>query len=175
MTKKGIHKMNILYPKEYIESVYEIDFFKYYEQGFKGLIFDIDNTLVCHGADATEECIKLFKQLKDIGFNCILLSNNKKQRVKRLADQVGVPYIYSAGKPFVKNYNKALSIINCDKNKAIFFGDQIFTDVLGANRAGIYSVLTKPINKKEEIQIIIKRIPEKIVLYFYNLKNKMKK
>ena len=82
--------MSILYPKEYIESVYEIDFLKYYELGFEGLIFDIDNTLVCHGADATEECIKLFKQLKDIGFNCILLSNNKKQRLKRLADQAGV-------------------------------------------------------------------------------------
>ena len=86
--------MIFLYPREYINSTYEIDFDKLYKQGYRGIIFDIDNTLVPHGAPADERAISLFTHLKEIGFSCMLLSNNKEPRVKMFNDAVGVDYIY---------------------------------------------------------------------------------
>ena len=70
------------YPDEWLDSAYVIDYEKLYKEGYRGLIFDIDNTLVPHGAPADERAIALFKRLKEIGFSCCLLSNNKEPRVK---------------------------------------------------------------------------------------------
>ena len=86
------------YPKEWVDSTYEIDWEGWREKGKKGVIFDIDNTLVPHGAPADERALALFKQLHGLGFQTILLSNNKEPRVKSFAEQVQSPYIYKAGK-----------------------------------------------------------------------------
>ena len=156
------------YPDKYMESTYAIDFEKLYREGIKGLIFDVDNTLVPHGADADARAIALFQQLHTIGFKIMLLSNNKEPRVKRFCDAViGADYIYKAGKPKRMNYIKAMQMMGVDIKSTVFVGDQLFTDVWGAKRTGIYSILVKPIHPKEEIQIVFKRYLEKIVLYFY--------
>ena len=164
--------LEMLYPGEYLDSAYDIDFEKLYEEGYRGLIFDIDNTLVPHGAGADERAKKLFWRLKALGFGCCLLSNNKEARVKMFNDDVRVQYIYDAHKPSVKNYRQAMRLMNTDVSNTIFIGDQIFTDVYGANRAGIRTILVKPIHPKEEIQIVLKRYLEKIVLFFYLRKKK---
>lgn len=156
-----------LYPKEYVTSPYKIDYKVFYNKGFRGVLFDIDNTLVGHNDDADENTINLFISLKNLGFDICLLSNNREERVKRFNKNLNLKYIHKAGKPSRKAYYDGMKKINCNKNNTIFIGDQIFTDIFGANRAGIYSVLVKPIAKKEEIQIVIKRYLEKIVLYFY--------
>lgn len=158
------------YPDEYMESSYVIDYERLYREGYRGIIFDIDNTLVPHGAPADERAIALFDRLKKIGFDCILLSNNKEPRVKMFNDSVHVRYIFKAGKPGVKNYRKAMEMMGTDKWNTFFVGDQLFTDVWGAKKAGIRSFLVRPINPKEEIQIVLKRYLEKIVLYFYKKK-----
>lgn len=155
------------YPGEYVDSTYVIDFDKLYVEGYRGLIFDIDNTLVPHGAKADERAKKLFAHLKELGFTCCLLSNNKEPRVKMFNDDVQVNYIFKAGKPSVKNYKKAMEIMGTNEADTLFVGDQIFTDIYGANRAGIRTILVKPIHPKEEIQIVLKRYLEKIVLFFY--------
>ena len=155
------------YPDEWLDSAYVIDYEKLYKEGYRGLIFDIDNTLVPHGASADERAIALFKRLKEIGFSCCLLSNNKEPRVKMFNEQIGVSYIFKAGKPGKKGYEQAMRKIGTDKKTTVFIGDQLFTDVWGANRAGIYSILVKPIHPKEEIQIVLKRYLEKIVLFWY--------
>ena len=120
------------YPDEWLDSAYVIDYEKLYKEGYRGLIFDIDNTLVPHGAPADERAIALFKRLREIGFSCCLLSNNKEPRVKMFNEKIGVSYIFKAG-----------------------------------------NILVKPINPKEEIQIVLKRRLEWIILYFY--KKTMKK
>ena len=97
----------------------------------------------------------------------MLLSNNKEPRVKMFNDAVHVNYIYKAGKPGTKNYHAAMVRMGSDEKNTLFVGDQLFTDIWGANRAGIYSILVQPIDKKEEIQIVLKRYLEKIVLHFY--------
>lgn len=158
------------YPKEYLNSVYDIDFEMYYKQGIRGIISDIDNTLVPHGAPADNEIIKLFEQLHAMGFDTCLISNNKEPRVEPFAYSVNSKYIYDAHKPSTKNYIKAMELMKTDKDSTLFIGDQIFTDVWGANRTGIQTILLKPINKKEEIQIVLKRIPEKFVLWRWKKK-----
>ncbi len=155
------------YPKEYRESTYEIDFEKFRNAGYRAVIFDIDNTLVEHGAPADERSIALIEKLKALGYEIMLLSNNKEPRVKMFNDAVHVKYIYKAGKPGTKNYHAAMVLMGSTQKNTLFVGDQLFTDVWGANRAGIYSILVKPIDKKEEIQIVLKRYLEKIVLHFY--------
>ena len=97
--------MSFLYPGEYIDSTYSIDFDKLYKEGYRGVIFDIDNTLVTHGSPADERAIALFKHLKELGFSCLVLSNNKEPRVKSFAKQVGIKYIYKAGKPKPSSYS----------------------------------------------------------------------
>lgn len=165
--------LKTFYPDQYVASTYVIDFDKLYEEGIRGLIFDIDNTLVPHGAPADERAIKLFQKLKEIGFRCCLISNNKEPRVANFNEPIQVDYVYDAHKPSTKNYRKAMEIMGTDTSNTVFIGDQLFTDVWGAKRTGIKSILVKPIHPKEEIQIVLKRYLEKIVLYFY-LKNKKK-
>lgn len=155
------------YPKEYYTSTYVIDFQKYYDQGFRGILFDIDNTLVPHNAPATKKAIQLMERLKAIGFQVCLVSNNKEPRVAEFNKKLKVQYIFKAGKPLKKGYHRAMELLGTTADNTMFVGDQLFTDLWGANRSGIYSVLVKPINKKEEIQIVLKRIPEKLILFFY--------
>lgn len=155
------------FPDDYVASTYVIPFEKLYGEGYRGLIFDIDNTLVPHGAPADERAKKLFTRLKEIGFDCCLLSNNHEPRVQMFNQEIQVHYIYDAHKPSVKNYQKAMELMGTDLHSTIFIGDQLFTDVWGAKRAGIRNILVKPIHPKEEIQIVFKRQLEKIVLYFY--------
>ena len=161
------------YPDRYYGSTYNIDLQKEYDRGIRGIIFDIDNTLVEHGADADDRAIEFFNHLKEIGFKVCLLSNNQKPRVERFNEDIGAYYIYNAHKPSRKNYEKAMSMMHTDKSNTLFVGDQLFTDIFGARRTGIRSYLVKPIDKKEEIQIVLKRYLEKIVLFFY--KRRVKK
>ncbi len=164
---------SFFYPGEYLDSTYVIDFDKLYKEGYRGVIFDIDNTLVPHGAPADERAISLFKHLKKLGFSCMLLSNNKEPRVKMFNDAVQVNYMYKAGKPKPSGYRKAMEIMGCDTSNTIFVGDQIFTDVMGANLAGIRTILVKPIHPKEEIQIVLKRFLEKPIIACYLLHCKL--
>lgn len=158
---------DMFFPDRYETSAYVIDFENLYAEGFKGLIFDIDNTLVPHGAPADKRAVELFERLKRIGFKCCLISNNQEPRVKMFNEKIQVDYVYNAHKPSVKNYKKAMEIMGTGTGDTLFVGDQLFTDVWGAKRAGIRNILVKPIHPKEEFQIVLKRYLERIVLYFY--------
>lgn len=155
------------YPKEYLDSAYEINFDEFASRGYRGVIFDIDNTLVPHGAPADERAKKLFAHLKEMGVSACLLSNNKEPRVAMFNEDIHVFTISKGGKPNPKGYRRAMELMGTNENNTLFVGDQLFTDVWGANRTGIYSILVRPIHPKEEIQIVLKRYLEKIVLHFY--------
>ena len=143
---RGTILMRMFYPDRREKSAYTIDYADLYRKGYRGVIFDIDNTL---------------------GFSTCLLSNNQKPRVAPFADAVGSIYIENAHKPSVKNYQEACRRMGIKEEQAVFVGDQLFTDVYGAKRTGLYNILTEPINPKEEIQIVLKRYLEHIVLFFY--------
>ena len=160
------------YPGEYLDSTYVIDFEKLAKEGYRGIIFDIDNTLVPHGAPADDRAKTLFARLKALGFQCCLLSNNQLPRVEQFNKDVQVHFIENAHKPSGKNYKKAMELMKTDTSNTLFVGDQLFTDIYGANRAGIRTILVKPIHPKEEIQIVLKRYLEKPILYFYRRKKR---
>ena len=169
-TQKGFEDFMIetFYPDAYLDSVHEVDFAAFKAQGYKAVIFDIDNTLVCHGAPATPEIILFFERLRHMGFQIMVMSNNKEPRVKSFAEAVGgIGYIYKANKPARSGYMYCMQVMGTKACETLFVGDQLFTDVWGAKRCDIYSILVKPIDKKEEFQIILKRYLERIVLYFY--------
>ncbi len=163
------------FPDAYVASTYVISFQKLYEEGIRGVIFDIDNTLVPHGAPADERAKKLFQELEALGIKACLISNNQEPRVKMFNESIGVPYIPNAHKPARTNYLKAMEIMGTDKTSTVFVGDQLFTDVYGAKRTGIRNILVKPIHPQEEIQIVLKRYLERIVLYFYKREKKVEK
>lgn len=165
----------MFFPDEYLESTYKINFEELYRKGYRGIIFDIDNTLVPHGAPSDEKSEKLFENLKQIGFQCCLLSNNQYQRVSSFNEKIQVHFIENAHKPSRKNYLKAMDIMGTSLENTLFVGDQLFTDVYGAKRVGIHNILVKPIHPKEEIQIVLKRKLEKIVLFFYAKEQRKRK
>ncbi len=155
------------YPKRLAPTSYDIHYEKLYKEGYRGILFDIDNTLVEHGADASERAIELFEKLKKIGFQTCLISNNSGERVRRFNEKIGTNYIQKANKPAKKNYIRATKIMGTTIDNTVFVGDQLFTDVYGANRVGMMTYLVKPIHPKEEIQIVLKRKLERIVLHAY--------
>ena len=149
--------MSKLYPWAEAASAYQIDYQKEYDNGVRGVLFDVDNTLVRHGEPATKQAKELFEHLRSIGLKTCIISNNKEPRVSPFAKEVGSDYIYKAGKPSVRGYEDAMKRIHTTPDTTIFIGDQIFTDIYGANRAGIRTYLVQPIHPKEEIQIVLKR------------------
>jgi HAD superfamily phosphatase (TIGR01668 family) len=162
-----MHVLEQFYPDYRAESAYVIGYEDWYQKGKRGILFDIDNTLVPHGAPADERSKELFNHLRKLGFRTMLLSNNKEPRVKSFAGEVQSDYLYDAGKPGVKAYREAMERLHTDKNTTLFVGDQLFTDIWGARRCEIPTILVQPIHPKEEIQIVLKRKLERIVIHFY--------
>lgn len=156
------------YPDYEADNAYGIAYEELYEAGYRGIIFDIDNTLVPHGLPADHRARELFGRLRKLGFQTVLLSNNKEPRVKPFGDAVGSCYVFKAGKPGREGYQKAMGLMGSNAGNTLFVGDQLFTDVWGAKKAGIVTYLVKPIHPKEEIQIVLKRRLERIVLFFYH-------
>ena len=167
--------LEILYPDAWVSSTYKIPFEKLYKKGYRGIIFDIDNTLVPHGAPADERAEALFAHLKELGFEYALISNNKGPRVQMFNENIHAYTVCDAHKPNPENYLKATAIMGLEKDQVVFVGDQIFTDVLGAKLAGIFSILVQPIHPKEEIQIVLKRKLERIILKKYKIKRRAEK
>lgn len=167
----GEKMFKVFYPYQYVESVFSIDYKKLYDRGYRGIIFDIDNTLVHHGDDSTKEVDDLFELIQGIGLKTLLLSNNDEERVKRFLSNINSLYICDAQKPSVTNYFKAIEMMNINKSEVLFIGDQVFTDILGANRSGIVSILVKYIRLTDNAKIGKRRHLENIILSFYK-KNK---
>lgn len=159
-----------LYPDEDVDSAYHIDYQSYYDKGYRGILFDVDNTLVEHDQPVTLGAIELFQRLNEMGFQTCIISNNKDDRVRPLAEALESDYVYKAGKPSAKGYLKGMEQMRTTPETTLFIGDQIFTDIWGANRANVHSILVKQIARHEEIQIVLKRILEKIVLIGYRRK-----
>ena len=165
--------LECFYPDVYLDSAYDIDYKDMFEKGYRGIIFDIDNTLVKDNAPADERSCELIKRLETMGFKCMVVSNNKEHRGKSFCDVVKLDYVFKAHKPGTDGFFTAMKRMETDLTDTFFVGDQLFTDVWGAKRTGIHNILVRPINPKEEIQIVLKRYLEKIVLHFYKkrLKN----
>ncbi len=142
--------LKLFYPDEYAEDVFSIDYEKLYEMGYRAVIFDLDNTLVPHGAPSTPEVDGLFSLIQQTGLKTLILSDNGETRMSLFLENISTPYICNAGKPKTANYKKALKALEVKKDEAIYIGDQLFTDILGANLSGIDCILVKYIGYYDE-------------------------
>ena len=153
------------YPTAYYSSAYVIDFECLFQKGYRGLLTDVDNTLVPHGAPVDERSAALIQKLRQMGWSVCIISNNDEERVKPFADAVECPYIYKAGKPGSKGYEAGMKRIGTTKEQTVFLGDQLFTDIWGANQAGISSLLVQPIARDPHFHIRLKRAGEALVRF----------
>ena len=162
------------YPYAYVNSVFDIDYEKLYALGYRGIVFDIDNTLVHHGDASTPEVDALFQKIHKIGLKTLLLSNNSKERIEGFIENIDTLYIEMANKPDTAGYYKAQKMLGLKKQEMLFVGDQLFTDILGANRCGFASIPVKFIRIDETAPIGKRRHVENIILKFYQRSKKYK-
>ena len=160
---------SLLFPYEYVDSVFAIDYKKLLQKGYKGIIFDLDMTLVPHGADSTKEIDELFKTIHSVGLKTILLTNNSEERVKRFIKNIDTLYLCDAQKPDTEWYLKAVEMMGIQKSETVFIGDQIFIDIYGANKSGIANILVKYVTAEVETKIGIRRNLEKMILALYRI------
>lgn len=161
-----------LYPTQMIQAIYDLPLDTLKEAGIKGIIFDIDNTLVPYDeAEPNEQIIAFFEKLKAEGFSITLVSNNNEDRVIKFNERLKVFAIHKAQKPRRKYLRRALDFMKCTEQEAILVGDQIFTDVYGGNRLGLATYLVQPISDKDEWQVKLKRKLERYIIACYK-KNK---
>lgn len=155
------------FPFNQVASVFRIDYGQLAALGYRGLIFDIDQTLVNHGDPATPEIEALFADLQRQGFKTMLLSNNDEERILDFTRNIDSPFIALADKPKPHAYHQALERLGLSAEEVIMIGDQVFTDVLGANRAGLASILVTFIRREHEVKLGKRRRLEQLILWFY--------
>ncbi|MCR8631483.1 MULTISPECIES: YqeG family HAD IIIA-type phosphatase [Paenibacillus] len=159
--------LNKLLPRLQVNTIYDIDLNALWEQGVRGIITDLDNTLVGAKAPlATPELVDWLKVVGQIGFQVVIVSNNNRLRVSKFAEPLSLPFIYRAKKPTSASFRRALSMMNMKPEQVAVIGDQMMTDVLGGNRMGLYTILVLPIAKRDEgfFTKVINRSLEKAAL-----------
>ena len=147
-----------LYPKMFLKNAKEITYEMLEENGILGVILDVDNTLIDYYKNMLEGIEDWCNNLKQRGIKfCIVSNSNKKEKVSMVAKKLDIPYIYFAKKPLKNGLKRAAKIMEIENKNVAVVGDQIFTDVLGANRTGMYSILVEPIEEKDIFITVVKR------------------
>ncbi|MFD2046135.1 YqeG family HAD IIIA-type phosphatase [Ornithinibacillus salinisoli] len=161
-------------PNEHVKSIFEINPEALKEKGIKGVITDLDNTLVAWDVrEATPEVKDWFKQMKDQGIKVTIVSNNKEERVKFFSEPLETPYVFSARKPLRKAFKVAAKEMGLQRDEMVVIGDQLLTDVLGGNSAGFHTILVVPIVKTDEKITRINRSIERRILNYFRNKGKI--
>lgn len=152
-------------PDFYVDSIYDIPFEHLKRAGIEGLIIDLDNTITFWNSESIpNKVLEWFEEIRNLEFCACLLSNNKEDRVGKIANLLNVPYVANAGKPRVKSFKNAMNIIGTNIDNTAVIGDQVFTDVLGGKRLNLFTVLVVPMGKREFLGTKIVRIIERFIL-----------
>ena len=152
-------------------SVFQIDIEKLANSGFKGIITDLDNTLV--GWDVktpTKEIQEWFKKANDLGLTITIVSNNNEKRVSGFSKDLDVDFIFKARKPMGRAFKKAIQHMNIKPEETIVIGDQMLTDVLGGNNNGLYTIMVVPVKKTDGFLTRLNRIIERRLLNYFKRK-----
>lgn len=168
-------EINSIIPQAYQESIYDINYQKLKEKEITTIFFDIDGTIAgVNNPIIPQKTIDLIARLKK-EFNILLISNNKEERVKPVANILKVKYIFHACKPEEEAFEKALKLMNAQKENTSMIGDQILTDIVGANKCGIYSILVKQLESKNNVQTSLAHKLQKYLIKKLERKNLLKK
>jgi HAD superfamily phosphatase (TIGR01668 family) len=149
-------------PSEFVKSVFDISPERLLDKGIRGIITDLDNTLVeWDRPDATPKLVNWLKSMKDAGIQVTIVSNNSEMRVKSFADPLGIPFIYKARKPMGKAFRKALQLMDVKREEVVVIGDQLLTDVVGGNRIKLHTILVLPVAKSDGFFTRFNRLVER--------------
>lgn len=157
-----------LYPDIYIKSIEHLPLDELKERGIKALVFDIDNTIAPYDmAEPDEWALEVLNNIRNKGFKICLLSNNNEKRIKIFNRKIGAFAYWKAGKPGTKMLVKAMKDMGTTPKSTAMVGDQVFTDVWCGHNAGMLSIMTAPICKRDQLITKVKRPLEKVVMMFY--------
>lgn len=157
--------MKNLKPDLIYKGVQYINLTELKSRGIKGILLDIDNTLIDYTKHLSNEVIEWVKEAKNQGFKlCILSNSNKLEKITKVADKLNLEYIIFAKKPSKAGFLKAAKQLKLENSEIAMVGDQVFTDVLGANKVKMLSIYVEPINSKEYWYTKWKRPIESVIL-----------
>lgn len=155
-------------PAQHVKSIYEINPQDLKNKGIKGIITDLDNTLVEWDRPlATPELITWFEEMKRNDIKVTIVSNNKEVRVKAFADPLNIPFIFRAKKPMTKAFKHAVELMGIQKEQAVVIGDQLLTDVFGGNRSGFHTILVVPVAQTDGWATKLNRRIERRILAWF--------
>lgn len=157
--------LELLCPDDCVDKVMDIDLKQLYRRGIRGLILDVDNTLLGWESDELPTQVSAWVQkAKQLGFRVCIASNGTKTRVRKIAEDLDVPAISKAVKPRKRPFRRALKILGTTPQSTAVIGDQIFTDVLGGNRMDLYTILINPVSKTElRTTKIVRRVERRVL------------
>jgi len=158
----------MLAPDYYFDSIYDIPYQKLYNENFRGLVFDIDNTLTAYDeALPPAKSVALIKRLQHMGFQVFLLTNNTNERLRGFNVSLQLPGIGFALKPLARGLRKAMKSMGTTPSSTVMIGDQLLSDVWAGKNARVTTILVKPITEKDFTFVRVKRVLERRLLRRY--------
>lgn len=164
--------INLIIPNSYVKDVYSINYEDLYQRGYHNIIFDVDNTLLpVNDINVPESLVELFEYLKNTGFSICIVSNNSEDRVKSPANKLDVLYLSKANKPNKEAFDRALDILETGSDDTIMVGDQMLSDIKGANEYGLYTILVDPLEDKYDIKTGTSKVLQDMMIKKLSKKN----
>lgn len=152
-------------PTWMVDAIYKITPEQLRKLGVKAVLTDLDNTLIAwNNPDGTEELLEWIEKMRNAGFPVVVISNNKADRIKRAVENFELSYVSRALKPLTKGFREAEKRLNLKPEELVMVGDQIMTDIRGANAAGIRSILVRPIVDTDGWNTRINRFFERLIM-----------
>ena len=151
-------------PDIYQKSIYYINYDKLYKKGIRCIIFDLDNTLTpSHVNKPTKRLKRLIGELKDIGFKIIIVSNSPKYKIEPFKNELCVDACAFSLKPSKNKYIRIMDKFKYKNTEVAAVGDQLLTDICGANKLDLTSILVNPLSSHDYSITMINRIIEKFI------------
>jgi HAD superfamily phosphatase (TIGR01668 family) len=158
--------IKMLEPARRAEGLSALDLNTLWEEGFKGILIDLDNTIVpWRQSHIPEETRVFFEEAKAVGFQVCLFTNAGSLRAARISQALGIRCLAKARKPFGFHFRSIMREMRLDAAETLMIGDQIFTDMLGGNRAGCHTILLPPLYTEEFIGTRFLRLLERMLGY----------
>lgn len=163
--------LKVFLPTQHAKDIFEITPESLMENGIKGVITDLDNTLVeWDRPNATPRLVKWLEEMKNSNIKITIVSNNNESRVKAFSEPLDIPFISAARKPFRRAFNQALQQMALKKEETVVIGDQLLTDVLGGNRGGFRTILVVPVAQTDGFFTRFNRMVERRILNWFQKK-----
>lgn len=159
------------FPDDNAKTVDDVDYEQLRDSGIKAVIFDLDNTLALWGEESLEgEVLELFEELEALGLKVAVLSNSRKKKIEKFVADLPYPHLFNAGKPKSRGFKIMLNEMEVSAEETAMVGDQLFTDVLGANRMDMYTIRVEPLDPDQEYRFTrLNRLGEGMLLRLRDL------